>query len=115
MHGNVDHLSLSNTSPRSRHTFQLHLVEDRESSRWRSTNWQQYEPFPRLVRNHSFGTHLRISLRYNEHIAILGVAVLGSSMKARSRTRSQRQSLLSKATHTATSFDFSRSGQLNYH
>ena len=26
IHGQVDHLSLSNTSPKSRHTFQLHLV-----------------------------------------------------------------------------------------
>jgi hypothetical protein len=51
VHGNVDHLSLSNTSPRSRHTFQLHLVEDNPSTaRWRTSNWQQYDPFPRLVR-----------------------------------------------------------------
>lgn len=57
VHGNVDHLSLSNTSPRSRHTFQLHLVEDRDSSRWRSSNWQQYEPFPRLVRPQPFDCH----------------------------------------------------------
>lgn len=27
IHGAVDHLSLANTSDRSRHTFQLHLVE----------------------------------------------------------------------------------------
>ena len=51
VHGNVDHLSLSNTSPRSRHTFQLHLVEDNPSTaRWRTSNWQQYDPFPRLGR-----------------------------------------------------------------
>ena len=48
VHGQVDHLSLANLSPRSRHTFQLHLVEDSAQSTWRSTNWQQYEPFPRL-------------------------------------------------------------------
>jgi phytanoyl-CoA hydroxylase len=26
IHGQVDHLSLSNVSPKSRHTYQLHLV-----------------------------------------------------------------------------------------
>jgi ectoine hydroxylase-related dioxygenase (phytanoyl-CoA dioxygenase family) len=27
IHGSLDHLSLPNTSPTSRHTFQLHLIE----------------------------------------------------------------------------------------
>jgi phytanoyl-CoA hydroxylase len=48
VHGKVDHLSLMNNSPTSRHTFQLHLVEDSPASRWRSSNWQQYDPFPQI-------------------------------------------------------------------
>ena len=52
VHGKVDHLSLMNNSPISRHCFQLHLVEGGPQSQWRSTNWQQYDKhgpdFPRL-------------------------------------------------------------------
>ena len=50
--GKVDHLSLMNNSPISRHCFQLHLVEGGPQSQWRPTNWQQYDKhgpdFPRL-------------------------------------------------------------------
>jgi phytanoyl-CoA hydroxylase len=49
VHGLVDHLSLMNNSAASRHTFQLHLVEDSEDSRWRPSNWQQYDPFPQIA------------------------------------------------------------------
>jgi phytanoyl-CoA hydroxylase len=48
VHGRVDHLSLPNRSPRSRHTFQLHLVEGAAGSAWSSANWAQYESMPRL-------------------------------------------------------------------
>ena len=51
VHGKVDHLSLMNNSPISRHCFQLHLVEGGPQSQWRPTNWQQYDKhgdFPRL-------------------------------------------------------------------
>lgn len=43
VHGITDHLSLSNTGTQSRHTFQLHLIEDGADSRWRRSNWQQYD------------------------------------------------------------------------
>ena len=43
IHGQVDHLSLPNTSGKSRHTFQLHLVEgEAEGVRWSKSNWLQY-------------------------------------------------------------------------
>ena len=48
VHGAVDHLSLPNHSPRSRHTFQLHLVEQADDSVWSPSNWAQYEPLPKL-------------------------------------------------------------------
>lgn len=51
IHGQVDHLSLTNNSELSRHTFQLHLVEGTAESQWRQTNWQQYPAdvsFPRI-------------------------------------------------------------------
>jgi phytanoyl-CoA hydroxylase len=48
VHGSVDHLSLPNTSPRSRHTFQLHLVDDTPDSKWSASNWAQYPNFPGL-------------------------------------------------------------------
>eukprot|EP00912_Choanoflagellata_sp_UC4_P002164 UC4_evm3s1370 len=48
VHGLVDHLSLMNNSKSSRHTFQLHLVEDSPRSIWSKSNWQQYSPFPKL-------------------------------------------------------------------
>ena len=42
IHGQVDHLSLKNTSPKSRHTFQLHLVEGpSEGVEWHPKNWLQ--------------------------------------------------------------------------
>jgi phytanoyl-CoA hydroxylase len=51
--GELDHLSLSNTSDRARHTFQLHLVEGpSENVTWSKTNWLQYRnqrPFLRLL------------------------------------------------------------------
>jgi phytanoyl-CoA hydroxylase len=49
IHGKVDHLSLMNNSPISRHTFQLHLVESSPASQWRPTNWQQYDPMPKIT------------------------------------------------------------------
>ena len=33
IHGAVHHMSKENTSPKSRHTFQVHLVEDTSGSR----------------------------------------------------------------------------------
>ena len=41
--GELDHLSLPNTSDKARHTFQLHLVEGEEAGvTWAKTNWLQY-------------------------------------------------------------------------
>ena len=41
--GQLDHLSLSNYSCQSRHTFQLHLVEGKGAGIcWSPTNWLQY-------------------------------------------------------------------------
>ena len=52
IHGQVDHLSLPNTSGRPRHSFQLHLVEGpRAGVFWSKSNWLQYadgQPFPSL-------------------------------------------------------------------
>jgi phytanoyl-CoA hydroxylase len=42
IHGQVDHLSLKNTSPITRHTFQLHLVEGpSQGITWSAQNWLQ--------------------------------------------------------------------------
>ena len=56
IHGSVDHLSLENRSGKSRHTFQLHLIEGpSEGVEWSPTNWLQLpshrkeQGFPRLV------------------------------------------------------------------
>mmetsp|Transcript_43572 Transcript_43572/g.136705 ORF Transcript_43572/g.136705 Transcript_43572/m.136705 type:complete len:332 (-) Transcript_43572:107-1102(-) len=47
IHGQVDHLSLPNTSPKSRHTFQLHLIEGPEAGvEWHPGNWLQYASGP---------------------------------------------------------------------
>lgn len=52
IHGQVDHLSLANTSEKPRETFQLHLIEGPgEGVTWSSRNWLQYPPgttFPSL-------------------------------------------------------------------
>lgn len=52
IHGQVDHMSLPNTSASPRETFQLHLVEGpTKGVEWSPRNWLQYEngkPFPRL-------------------------------------------------------------------
>ncbi|CAK9117731.1 unnamed protein product [Durusdinium trenchii] len=52
IHGQVDHLSLANTSDKPRETFQLHLVEGpAEGISWSPRNWLQYPPdktFPSL-------------------------------------------------------------------
>ena len=52
IHGLVDHLSLKNTSPTSRHTYQLHLVEGpNEGVTWSKENWLQLHdgrPFLKL-------------------------------------------------------------------
>eukprot|EP00949_MAST-11_sp_MAST-11-sp1_P000531 g531.t1 len=52
LHGNVDHLSMPNTSELPRHTYQLHLVEgERAGITWSSSNWLQTTRdggFPRL-------------------------------------------------------------------
>eukprot|EP01013_Petalomonas_cantuscygni_P044820 TRINITY_DN9463_c0_g1_i1.p3 TRINITY_DN9463_c0_g1~~TRINITY_DN9463_c0_g1_i1.p3 ORF type:complete len:112 (-),score=22.00 TRINITY_DN9463_c0_g1_i1:405-740(-) len=50
LHGLVDHVSLPNTSPHPRHSFQLHIVEGPGGGvTWRPSNWLQYPkgvPFP---------------------------------------------------------------------
>jgi len=54
IHGQVDHLSLANTSAAPRHTYQLHLVEGPQGGvNWSKVNWNQYpdgEDFQRLIR-----------------------------------------------------------------
>jgi len=43
IHGSVDHLSLANISSKSRHTFQLHLIDGpKEGIKWSEGNWLQY-------------------------------------------------------------------------
>lgn len=43
IHGEVDHLSLPNTSPLPRHSFQLHLIEGpNQGVEWHPANWLQY-------------------------------------------------------------------------
>lgn len=55
IHGSLDHLSLPNSSPHSRHTFQLHLIEGQsEGITWSAENWQQAQPgttFPPIPMN----------------------------------------------------------------
>lgn len=55
IHGELDHLSLANTSEHERHTFQLHLVEGPgHGVTWSDRNWLQYPPgkqFPSLIQN----------------------------------------------------------------
>lgn len=52
IHGQVDHLSLPNTSPKHRETYQLHLIEGPgEGVTWSPRNWLQYpdkKEFPSL-------------------------------------------------------------------
>ncbi len=52
LHGQVDHLSMPNTSAHSRHSFQLHLVEGCEAgARWYPDNWLRYptgKSFPKF-------------------------------------------------------------------
>ncbi len=49
--GELDHLSLENTSDCDRHTFQLHLVEgDRAGVTWAETNWLQYPKDDKFLR-----------------------------------------------------------------
>jgi phytanoyl-CoA hydroxylase len=52
IHGQVDHMSLPNTSASPRETFQLHLVEGpSQGVEWSPRNWLQYDggrAFPRL-------------------------------------------------------------------
>ena len=54
IHGLVDHMSMQNTSPKSRHTFQLHLVEGpSEGVTWSEHNWLQVStPFLSLLPRH---------------------------------------------------------------
>jgi len=41
--GELDHLSLANTSEKQRHTFQLHMVEGEKAGvKWSESNWLQY-------------------------------------------------------------------------
>ncbi len=51
--GELDHLSLANTTDQQRHTFQLHMVEGEGAGvRWSETNWLQYPkgvPFLRIL------------------------------------------------------------------
>eukprot|EP00928_Gymnodinium_smaydae_P070211 TRINITY_DN5410_c0_g1_i1.p2 TRINITY_DN5410_c0_g1~~TRINITY_DN5410_c0_g1_i1.p2 ORF type:complete len:381 (+),score=80.62 TRINITY_DN5410_c0_g1_i1:93-1145(+) len=53
IHGQVDHLSLPNTSGKPRETYQLHLVEGPGAGiTWSAKNWLQYpgrKPFPSLA------------------------------------------------------------------
>lgn len=53
IHGQVDHLSLPNTSAKERETFQLHIVEGpAEGITWAPSNWLQYKndkPFTSLT------------------------------------------------------------------
>jgi len=42
IHGQVEHLSLPNTSTRPRHSFQLHLVDSADGVEWSPQNWLQY-------------------------------------------------------------------------
>ena len=43
IHGSVDHLSLANISLKSRHTFQLHLIDGPKAGiKWSEGNWLQY-------------------------------------------------------------------------
>lgn len=53
IHGQIDHLSLPNTSGKPRETFQLHLVEGpAQGITWSDSNWLQYpskRPFPSLA------------------------------------------------------------------
>merc|ERR1712129_251138 len=55
IHGQVDHLSLPNSSGKTRDTFQLHLVEGpTEGITWSERNWLQYPPgksFPSMQRS----------------------------------------------------------------
>lgn len=49
--GEIDHLSLPNTSQLPRHTFQLHLVEGpNEGIVWSNLNWLQYPNSKQFVR-----------------------------------------------------------------
>ena len=49
--GELDHLSLENTSETNRHTFQLHLVEgDKAGVTWADTNWLQYPKGTQFLR-----------------------------------------------------------------
>lgn len=57
IHGQVEHLSLANTSEKQRHTYQLHLVEGKkEGIHWDKLNWLQYpegKEFPSLISKHT--------------------------------------------------------------
>ena len=50
IHGQLDHLSMPNTSPLPRHSFQLHIVDGHDAI-WDRGNWLQYppgKPFPQF-------------------------------------------------------------------
>mmetsp|Transcript_946 Transcript_946/g.3981 ORF Transcript_946/g.3981 Transcript_946/m.3981 type:complete len:333 (-) Transcript_946:344-1342(-) len=57
IHGQVDHLSLPNHSAKSRHTFQLHLIEGPNAGvKWHEGNWLQYSgkrAFPSMTQPQS--------------------------------------------------------------
>jgi phytanoyl-CoA hydroxylase len=42
IHGAVEHMSLENTSGKSRRSFQIHLVEGQDRATWSPENWLQY-------------------------------------------------------------------------
>jgi len=50
IHGDLYHMSKENTSPKSRHSYQLHMVEGpEEGCIWSALNWMQRDSeFPRL-------------------------------------------------------------------
>jgi len=55
IHGSVDHMSLPNTSGKTRDTYQLHLIEGpKEGITWSDKNWLQYPPgrtFPSIAKS----------------------------------------------------------------
>ena len=56
IHGEVDHLSFSNSSDKSRHSYQLHMVEGGDVE-WSPRNWMQYpegKEFPKLGQKETF-------------------------------------------------------------
>eukprot|EP00435_Cladocopium_sp_Y103_P015825 s4492_g3.t2 len=66
IHGQVDHLSLANTSNKPRETFQLHLVEGpAEGITWSPRNWLQYpldKKFPSLSKKRKAWPDVQVAI-----------------------------------------------------